>query len=386
VSCLDITGKSFSENGTDQIIDRTGFEEALNNAPSHRTVRYQGALVRVCTLPVVYDKKVVGVVQAYEKLSYINTQLRQLTRAMLWICPFALIFVAGIGAFLTGRALRPVRDFTLAAQKITAKSMGERLPVQGNDEFSELALTFNGTLNRLQDAYCRLEESLEQQRRLTADASHELRTPLTVIKAHTSLSLTTPRTKEQYLNTIRAVDQAADIMARIVQDLLLLARADAGQLMVEHEPVSVEDLIESSVQTAKALEGAPISINKIDPELIVQGDAHLLMRVALNVLSNAKRHTPEGGQIGVRVNADAANISIVVADTGEGIAPEHLSHIGERFYRVDTARERTRGGTGLGLAICKTIISAHNGSLNIESELGKGTTVTIKLPRAKGEA
>jgi signal transduction histidine kinase len=207
-----------------------------------------------------------------------------------------------------------------------------------------------------------------------------------VIKAHTSLSLTTPRTKEQYLNTIRAVDQAADIMARIVQDLLLLARADAGQLMVEHEPVSVEDLIESSVQTAKALEGAPISINKIDPELIVQGDAHLLMRVALNVLSNAKRHTPEGGQIGVRVNADAANISIVVADTGEGIAPEHLSHIGERFYRVDTARERTRGGTGLGLAICKTIISAHNGSLNIESELGKGTTVTIKLPRAKGEA
>jgi len=246
-----------------------------------------------------------------------------------------------------------------------------------------LAVTFNDTLSRLQDAFVRLQESLEQQRRLTADASHELRTPLTVIKAHTSLSLTSVRSRDQYLATIKSVDLAADIMSRIVQDLLLLARADAGQLLVQNELQSIGSIVEDSVEAAKALDGPPIELAEIDPDILVQGDSHLLGRVILNVLSNAKRHTPDEGLVSVSAELIGANVVVKVIDNGEGIPAEHLPHIGERFYRVDASRERSRGGTGLGLAICKTILSAHNGSLTIESEEGKGATVKITLPVAK---
>lgn len=385
-SVLDLQGDSLFGPGPGTILDRKGFDRAAAGLGSIRAATVNKMPVRVCSLPIKLHGRIIGVVQVARNITPINDEIRHLIKTVLIVSPFAL-FLAGLcGAFLTGRALRPVREFSAAAAKISAENFDSRLPVQGHDEFAQLAVTFNQSLDRLQDAFQRLEESLEQQRRLTADASHELRTPLTVIKAHTSLALSSKKTAAQYIKTLTSVDQAADIMSRIVQDLLLLARADAGQLTVQREPVLLSEATGIAVDSAMTLEGAEITVDEFDPDLAVQGDVHLLARVFTNILSNAKRHTPPAGKIVLSVKRTAGEVVVTVTDTGEGIPADALPHIGERFYRVDTSRARSRGGTGLGLAICRSIVAAHGGRLTIASQEGEGTQVSVRLPAAASPA
>jgi heavy metal sensor kinase len=377
---LDVQGYLLNGDGSKGIVDRRGFVLALIGQYDIRSATVKGVPARVCSFPMVRNGHIVGVVQVARSLENIYGEMRLLRRTVLIISPFALLLAGLFGAFLTGRALRPVRDFSLAATRISADDFDRRLPVVGRDEFAQLASTFNGTLDRLQDAFGRLEDSLEQQRRLTADASHELRTPLTVIKAHTSLSLSSKRTAAQYINTLTAVDQAADIMSRIVQDLLLLARADAGQLTVQNDQVLLSEAIGMALDAASSLEGPEITTVSQCDSLRVPGDVHLLARVFTNILSNAKRHTPPSGQVTMSIRREGGNVVVSVTDTGEGIPADALPHIGERFYRVDTARARSKGGTGLGLAICRSIIAAHGGQIAITSSPGEGAQVTVRLP------
>jgi signal transduction histidine kinase len=258
--------------------------------------------------------------------------------------------------------------------------------VEGHDELSELAATFNGMLGRLEQAFLRLALALEQQRRFTADASHELRTPLTIIKAHTSLALEEERTNQEYRQALVAADRAADATTRIVQDLLLLARADAGQLRPEappagmRRPTPIREVLDSAAEAFRGPAIAPIRIELPDPSPAVPGDRSQLVRLFSNLLENAVRHTPPDGRIVVSVAEQPPGLVVRVADTGEGISPEHLPHVCERFYRVDAARTRRQGGTGLGLAICASMVEAHGGSLAIDSVVGRGTTVTVRLP------
>ncbi|HEY3330689.1 MAG TPA: ATP-binding protein [Capsulimonadaceae bacterium] len=379
---VDHDGKSVMGPDGKPVIDPQGYKDALNGREAIRTVTSEGVLCRVFSTPLRDHGHVIGVVQIPRKLTLINGQLRHLTLTLFVISPFALLLAGLCGAYLTGQALRPVREFAAAADRISRDNLGARLPVSGGDEFASLASTFNGTLERLQEAFERLEDSLDQQRRLTADASHELRTPLTVIKAHTSLSLSSPRQPEDYVKTLTAVDRAADTMGRIVQDLLLLARADAGQLTVQHEPVAVSEAIGEAIDSVEALEGPEVQYIPGDTSLRAPGDLHLLARVFTNILTNAKRHTPVNGEIAVHVARAGEQVVVTIADSGEGIPADHLARIGERFYRVDTARARTKGGTGLGLAICRTIVEAHGGTLKVDSIEGKGTTVSVSLPVA----
>jgi signal transduction histidine kinase len=259
--------------------------------------------------------------------------------------------------------------------------------VKGHDEFSELAATFNGMLSRLEQAFTQREqaftqlaEALERQRRFTADASHELRTPLTIIKANTSLALEEERSKVEYQRALEAADRAADTTTRIVQDLLLLARGDAGQLQMDRCPVPIGEVLERAADAFRGSRVAPISVVLSDPSLMVLGGPHHLLRLFSNLLENAVRHTRRTGSITVSVEQEKDGVVVRVRDTGEGIPPEHLPHVYERFYRVDAARNRRQGGTGLGLAICQSIVEAHDGSLTIESVVGEGTTVTVRLP------
>jgi two-component system OmpR family sensor kinase len=340
--------------------------------------------MRILSAPLrSQDGKLVGVVQCGLSLARLRAEEARTTRTLLTLIPLVLI-VAGLGgAFLTDRALRPVRGLAHEAGKIEAGNLSQRLPITGDDEFAELAETFNGMLARLQVAFESQEEAFEQQRRFTADASHELRTPLTIIKANTSLALSGTRTAPELLKTVQTVNTAADRMTRIVQDLLLLARSDAGQLTYALVPTPLSDVVSQALGAAQGPDHAPITVALKPESLAVIGNADALVRLFSNLLENAARYTPSEGRITVSAETLGDVVSVKVTDTGEGIAPEHLPHLTERFYRVEASRSRPRGGTGLGLAICRSIVEAHAGELSIESVLGRGTTVRVTLPLAE---
>ena len=380
---LAVSGNPLLGRFPDTMLTRAGFDASAQGMTDYRTIRIQGIDVRVMSFPLVKGGRVVGVLQLAHEMTDIDQELNALTRVLLTLIPLGIL-VAGIGgAFLTVRAMQPVRQMTAAASKIEAQNLSERLDVSGHDEFSTLAETFNGMLDRLEQAFRRLEQMYEQQRQFTGDASHELRTPLTIIKANASLILARPRTKDEYLQAIKVIDQAADRTNRILQDLLMLARADAGQLDVPMETVSVASVLEDTTALFMRDSGPSILLSPVAKELSVRGNEGMLARVFENLLSNAVRHTPQSGEIRVQADRSGDAVSIVVADSGEGIDPDHLPRLTERFYRADPARSRAQGGTGLGLAICQSIVDAHSGTLVIESTPGVGTSVTVALPSVK---
>lgn len=351
----------------------------------------EATLLRVYTAPIRDPQNLKGPVQAVlqvaEPLDLTFRELEGLTRTLLALAPLALLVAGVSGAFLTQRALLPVRAVARAAAEIEAEDLSARLEVRGADEFSELSKTFNAMLARLETAFRRLEHAYEQQRRFVADASHELKTPLTVIKANTSLALAGGELPPaEYRETLEAVDRAADRTNRIVRDLFLLARSDGGQLPLEMQSLNVCSVFQAVVRETRLLfpTGARLSIEEVPETLTVCADPHLLHQMLTNLTENALRHTPADGSVTLSAHLNEKTVTLRVTDTGEGIAPEHLPLVTERFYRVDAARERTtvRGdGTGLGLAICRAIAEAHKGALSLRSEVGRGTTAEVILPR-----
>ncbi|MBB6052442.1 sensor histidine kinase [Armatimonas rosea] len=308
--------------------------------------------------------------QVAESVAPMNEELNRLTRTLLTLIPLALLLAGTCGVFLTGRALAPVRQITDAAARIGVEDLSERMrvPGPGKDEFARLAQTFNGMLERLEAAF-------ERQKRFVADASHELKTPLTVIKANSSLALADPDLPSDYRETLVEIDRAADRTSRLVQDLLLLARTDHAQLPLKENEISAAMLFSAAISEAHKLYPDGATLRQEVSQECFWGDSHLLHRLLLNLLDNALRHTSKEGT----VTLSAQPSGFTVTDTGEGIPAEHLAHLGERFYRVDSARARTGGGTGLGLAISRAIVEAHGGTLEIQSEVGKGTTVRVTL-------
>ena len=315
-----------------------------------------------------------SVVQVSESLERVGREMALLTGALLTQIPIALA-IATLGAlFLTDRALRPIRAVTEAAAEIEATDFSRRLPVTGKDEFARLAETLNGMLGRLESAF-------ERQRRFVADASHELKSPLTIIKANSSLSLTDPTLPENARIALQEIDAAADRTHRVVQDLLLLARSDAGDLTPRRELFSIRPICEDVTRQMRRLYpgGAMIEIDA--PEnLALYADPEQIRRLLANLLANAVRHTPAEGNITLSAQMPGDAVLLSVRDTGDGIAPEHLARLGERFYRPDAARARATGGTGLGLSICRAIAEAHGGTLHISSEPGCGTEAVVRYP------
>ncbi len=379
---LDTSGHSHGPpDMPDGPIDAAAFVRGLAGETLFTTRVIDGEKVRIYTGPVRRDDAINGVIQVGRSRTEANIETIRLTKTMLLVSPLALVLSALFGIVLTSRALSPVRRITHAASAIGATNLSDRLPVDGHDEFGELSATFNGMLARLDQSFKRLEGLYEQQRRFTADASHELRTPLTVIKANSSLALSHPGTPEQYCQTLEAIDKAADLSTRIVQDLLMLARADADELKLTPKPVALLDIITRAEALSAGAGAAPVAICDDLGNLTVTGDSDSLVRLFSNLITNAVRHTPYSGQVAVCAESVASTVIVTVSDSGEGIAPEHLPHLFERFYRVDSARSRARGGVGLGLAISKTIVDAHGGTIAIDSTMGKGTTVRVILPQ-----
>ena len=235
----------------------------------------------------------------------------------------------------------------------------------------------NSDLNRSLEL---VEESLRRQKRFTADASHELKTPLTAIRARSGIALSGPADAEELVEHIVAMNRASEVMITVVQDLMLLAASDEGQLQLRKEPTSVQLLIDDALASVDT-KSHRVTV-KIDSEFGLNCDPSGVTRVLVNLLQNAVAHTAEGGVITVLCDRMEEKAQFRIADTGAGIPPEHLGRIFDRFHRVDTARDRKSGGSGLGLAIAQAIIEAHAGMISVNSEVGKGTEVLVTLPIA----
>jgi two-component system, OmpR family, sensor kinase len=358
-------------------LSRTGLEAALAGQTTFESVRFSGEPpIRLISVPVRHGGSLVNIVRVGTSLQPLEETLHRLLIILLITMPLALLASLGGGWFLAGRALRPVGAITQAAERIAGGDLTQRLCVSGDqDEIGRLAATFNAMIGRL-------EASFRQIRQFTSDASHELRTPLTVLKGETELALRRPRSADDYRTVLESSLEEIDRMGRIVDELLFLSRADLGEIKMESRPVRLDQLFDDLKRQADVLgheQAVQIVSGSIEP-VTVAGDDMRLRELILNLLDNAIKYSPPGGRVDMSVVAQDGTARLSVSDQGIGMSPEEQGHIFDRFYRTDAARAHTKKGTGLGLAICQWIVDAHHGTIDVQSEPGKGSTFTVILP------
>jgi heavy metal sensor kinase len=332
---------------------------------------------RVLTVPVIEDGQQVAVLQVARSERDINTFLGRLVTVMAIAIPLTLLLAVAGGIFLAGRALNPIDRITRTAEQIGSRDLTRRLDMVGNDEVGRLAATFDRMLDRLQAAF-------QRQRQFTADASHELRTPLAMIASQLDLALERPRTTDEYRAVLASLREDTSRLSRLTSQLLSLARSDAGEQILELEPLDLATITEEVVATMRPLaQAATVDLTQhAGAGLLVNGDQTRLTQLLVNLIDNAIKYTPPGGRVSVSARQEGEWAVVTVTDTGQGIAAEHLPHLFERFYRADPSRSRQAGGSGLGLAICRWIVEAHGGEISATSQPGQGTTITVRLRRA----
>jgi heavy metal sensor kinase len=329
-----------------------------------------GAEWRLLTAPVLDSGRPAGALQVARTQPEVAIALRQLLVTMALAVPATLLLASAVGLFLAGRALGPIDRLTRAAQAIGADDLTRRLdPPPHRDEVGRLALTFNGMLDRLERAFRR-------QRQFTADAAHELRTPLTMLASQVDVLLERPRPAAEYRQALASLREDFGRLNALVSELLTLARADAGQEMLVMERLGLDTLLgDVLVAMAPLAEARGVRLTpSAGPATPVNGDQTRLTQLLINLLDNAVKYTPAGGVVTATVRQAAPWAVLEVADTGIGIAPEHLPHLFERFYRADPARAQAAGGAGLGLAISRWIVEAHGGEIAVTSQPGRGAT------------
>ena len=297
------------------------------------------------------------------------TQLR--TNLIQTILAALIVFPLGVW-LLAQRALAPLKRTTRAASRISSQDLSQRVPVsRSRDEVGELSRTLNRMLDRLQDTF-------ETQRRFTADASHELRTPVTAISGHASYLLRRTNPSPEQVEPLTIIHGEAQRMSKLVNDLLELARADAG-LTVKREPMNLVEIVEGVERELAPLAGnAALSASSPQPLLEVSGDASRLKQVVQNLVQNALN--AGSSMVDVSLQRDGEWARLEVLDNGPGIPEAALPNLFERFYRVDGARSTRGNGSGLGLAIVKWIVEQHDGTVSVESKVGEGTVFTVLLP------
>ncbi|HXJ37558.1 MAG TPA: ATP-binding protein [Candidatus Eisenbacteria bacterium] len=359
--------------------------EALRNAEAGRetfeTLGMPGVLasaVRVLTFPITEDGRFARVVQVGLPLDEVESARSRFLLILLSLAPFALAAAAAGGRLLATRALAPVDAMVDAARRIEAEDLSRRLRADGApEEIGRLA----GVLN---DMLGRLEASFSTARRFSADAAHELRTPLTILKGEIEVSLRSPGAADDRRRVLESCLEEVDRLIALVEDLLFLARADAGAVEVPRTTVDLSHVVGDALPALRALaEQAGVGLAPAEGTgpLCVRGSEPLLFRVVFNLVDNAIKYSGAGHGVTIALQADGGRAVLDVTDDGPGVPPADRERIFDRFYRGDPARGR--GGTGLGLAVTRSIVVVHGGDVRVvDGPGGRGTSFRVTLPLA----
>jgi two-component system OmpR family sensor kinase len=319
-----------------------------------------------------------GAIQAEVRLDEADSALGKLKLALPLGLGGAFLAACIFWFLFTRAALRPVEEIGHISHAVASGDLTRRAAVpRGQNELRETALTFNRMLDSIQDYIAKEKQNQERMRQSLADLAHEFRSPLTVLRGYTDILLQGGKDDQPTLErSLEAMRSTLGRLTRVTNDLLTLSRLETG-IGLNLEDINVNSLCQEILEIAKVIAEDKEIFFEPGPPVTIRGDTELLKRVLWNVLDNALRYTHPKGRITVIVTHSEGQCRVIIQDNGEGIAPEHLPHIFDRFYRVSPSYPE---GTGLGLAIAKAIVEAHGGQIAIESAVGIGTTVTIVLP------
>ena len=348
--------------------------------------------LRIITYPVKENNQVTKMIQVASSLEDVEDALNTLLIILIVTVPSILMIASLGGQFLANKALKPVDRVTQTARMITSQNLNQRIQtLKVKDEISRLIDTFNEMISRL-------DQSFRQIKQFTTDASHELKTPLTILKGEVEVALRKKRPLHEYEQILESNLEEIDRMSKIVEDLLLLSKADIGEIRLNREDIHLTRFISGLTEQMKILaqpKNIRIEISNHQNEIHVFGDTLRMRELFINLIENGIKYTEAGGSILITLTKEtdgslspltpkekkaATFAKITVADTGIGIAKEDQEKIFNRFFRVDKARSREQGGSGLGLSICKWIVEAHQGEITVESEPGKGSSFIVRLP------
>ena len=310
----------------------------------------------------------------------VQADLRKWVAFLATMLPVVLAVAFGGGFVLVKRALLPVDRITVSAERISSRNLSERLPVaKTGDELERLSLALNRMIERLDTAF-------QHSRRFVADASHELRTPLTVLQGELENFVQQPQLTPEWRERVGSALEEVDRLAHIVEGLFAISRLDAGEAAAERVPLDLAQLVAATAEQMSLLaedKGIKVTCDA-SMGVWVEGDRARLKQVVVNLLDNAIKYTPQGGEVALKVDRKDGKAVFEVADTGIGIPAEALPRIFDRFFRVDPARSRERGGAGLGLSIVKSICLAHDGKVEASSSPGGGSRFRVELPFIAG--
>jgi heavy metal sensor kinase len=345
---------------------------------------HQGTrFVRILAYPIAAQGRRYSV-QTGMSLNKSMVLLASFRTNLLLLTPIVILLAAAGGHFMSRKALRPVAALAAEARRINDRNLDIRLPVpDAMDEISDLSRTLNQMLERIDQAFATV-------RAFTGNASHELRTPIALLRTEIEVALFRQRDGEQYRETLKRLHEETLRMTCLVENLLSIARADAGAETMSLQPISIGDLFQALTRDWKTMmqlarldfqTEVDIEQSKGD-DLHILGDATAISRLLTILLENARNYTPPGGCVVLSATRLGSAVQLAVSDTGAGIAPEHLPRIFDRFYRGDHASDPNSRGSGLGLALAKWIAERHGSQLMVESEIGQGSCFAFSLARS----
>ena len=360
----------YSNSTMDQITDISFQDDTI------RTVKYQGQTWLVLDEAIAREGTEVAHMRMFGSLKTVEETLKKV-RIIIFISIPAYFIITILGGILIAKkALQPINQITQTAKKIGRGDLSSRIDrMDSRDEVGELSETFNEMLEKLEDSF-------NKEKRFSSDASHELRTPVSIIMAYSEAMLTDikeQKTIDDLEKSLQVIYKESERMNSIISQLLMLSRGFEGKYQVEKENINLTEIIENvTEQLEEIAEASDIQLIFTDREpVFFMGDQSLITHMMLNFVENAIKYGVKGGHVWVNTVKREDEVIIIVMDDGIGIAPEHLAHIFQRFYRVDQSRDRR--GTGLGLSIVKWIVEEHQGTIEVSSYLGKGTTFEIHM-------
>jgi heavy metal sensor kinase len=347
-----------------------------NNAPRNRTEYFNGIPLRLHTESASVNGQSYWI-EVAAPMDDFHEAIIHFRHFLLLAVPFLLLIATAGGYFMGRRALAPVDAIMDATQRIGAQNLSNRLSVpQTGDELQRLSETLNGMLERIEVAFKKITQ-------FTADASHELRTPLAIMRTRAELALRKPRPVAEYRDELQQLLGDLEGTSELVERLMLLARADSGASVLRFANVELADVLGQAAAQGAVLAAAKqitFSTQSLPEACSVHGDPQALQRLFLILIDNAIKYTPSGGEVSVCSSVEGEFVSVSIRDNGVGIPESDLPSIFERFYRADKARSRESGGAGLGLAIAHWTVETHRGAIEVESELGIGSTFRVRLP------